>query len=113
MSTEEGGSGRHRGGGEGSVGVNLWKRFLYHHSGRPSLQYRITPLLHYSTRPRPWFGSGSIPMRDSDFPIWVRHDAGDSSEGGILIEVTQKVDTANAELQRSGKINNVIGRGQT
>jgi hypothetical protein len=79
----------------------------------PIPHYSITPLLHYSTRPRPWCGSGSIAMRDSDFPIRVHHDAGDSSEAGILIEVTQKVDTAKAELQCSGKINQVISRGQT
>jgi len=72
-----------------SVGVNVWKTFLYH---TPIPQHSITPLPRLSSPLV--LQRGSIPMWDSDFPIWVRHDAGDSSKGGILIEVTQKVDTA-------------------
>ena len=105
-----------------SVGVlECWSVELVEDVSIPSLReaitpiphYSITPFLHYPACPLPACGGGSIPMWDGDFPIWVCHEAGDSSEGGISIEVTQKVDTAYAEFQRSGKINNVISRGQT
>jgi hypothetical protein len=99
-----------------SVGLNLRKTLLYHHTDTASLQYRSTPTLHYSTTPfalAPDVAACrvSIPMRDGELPIWVRHDPGHSSNC-VLIEMTQKLDSANAEIQRSGKINHMIGRGQ-
>jgi hypothetical protein len=87
---------------------------LQHCDISPITHYSITPTLHCSNTPRVLaldVAACSVPMRDGELPIWVRHDPGHSSNC-VLIEMTQKLDSANAEIQRSGKINHMIGRGQ-